>query len=336
LISPLSIYLALSFASNGAEGVTREEISEVLEGSVKGIEEFNKKSQNYLALVAKENQGPNKLSTANAIFTAIEPLEEFINISKSVYDATTEKMPSDIKPINDWCSKKTNGKIGKILENIPKDCEMIILNAVYFFGEWARKFKADNTYDAKFNVDKSNQKNIKMMSQKYSEINYFKDENIQVIELPYSNDVNAVILLPVGEIENLLSVLDGKYLSSIYSGLKSENVNLHLPKFKIEYQNGLNDSLKILGMKQAFLPSANFSKLCKKELYVSNVIHKAFIEVNEKGTEAAAVTSLEPMLLCMIIDKNEYVEMCVNRPFIFCIRHKKIDQLLFLTIVQDI
>jgi len=206
--------------------------------------------------------------------------------------------------------KKTNGKIKSIMENLPspEDCPMILLNAVYFFAKWVHKFKKNRTYDSDFLIDQTKKRKIRMMFQTIEKEFYYQDENVQAIKLPYSDQVAAFVLLPTKELSKLLTILDKNYLKDVFAGMKKSTVNLHLPKFKIESNISLEESLKQLGICSAFdEEQSDFGLLCKSvfKIKISGVVQKALIDVEEEGTEAVAITA--------VIQKNLYPRKFSNK-----------------------
>jgi serpin B len=276
---------------------------------------------------------------ANGVMSILTPNKPFLKMCDK-YEAPIEKLIS-LEQVNGWCSKKTHGKITKILDELGSDVIMILLNAVYFKGDWTFPFNPRLTRDGLFGDSSSKKKKVKMMTQTHK-FNYYIDRSVQAIELPYKNDsMSALIILPYAgaDIDNFVNTLkiNDNYLNRIMKGMKKTMVKLSLPKFEIEFKSNLNKVLKKLGMKQAFTPQADFSGI-GATLHIDAVIHKTYLKVDEKGSEAAAVTAV-------VMSNNtlpftpKVTTMNVNRPFIFILRSKllpKNNDLLFIGKIKDI
>ena len=327
LISPLSVYQIISLLSNGANGTTQQEILQTLliDANISDdtLDSLNSNNEKFI----NDAKNSEKLKIANAILTNIELLNSFINIGQQ-YDSYVAKLEG-VEQVNNWCHKHTNGKITKILDSLSPDCQIVLLNAIYFNSDWENQFKEKNTDKRNFkNADKSISK-VNMMYQTLSYINYYEDEKIQMIELPYKDNYNLsmIIILP----------REDKYSSS-YDYLEKENIDFtklvnnlskveevyfHFPRFEFEYSIQLKDVLKDINMVSAFTTNADFSNINKTiPLFVSKVIQRTYIKVIETGTEAAAVTAID-MEMSPAPPEVTY-DMNVNHSFIYMIRDKRI------------
>ena len=217
---------------------------------------------------------------------------------------------------------------------------MILLNAVYFKGDWEFPFNPRLTRDGLFGDSNSIKKKVKMMSQT-RKFNYYMDRSVQAIELPYKNDsMSALIILPYAgaDIDNFVNTLklNDNYLNRIINGMTKTMVKLNLPRFEVNFTTTLNDVLIRLGMKEAFLPIADFSGMGGG--HIDMVIHKTYLKVDENGSEAAAVTAVI-MSNGTLPFTPKATTMNVNRPFIFILRSKllpKNNDLLFIGKIKDI
>ena len=333
VFSPMSIYQILSLTANGARGNTLHEMVKALSGN--SITELNRINSEIL------NAAKNftSIEIANAIMTRIEPLDEFKKIAYS-YDATIEKLKS-ADQVNSWCFLKTHGKILQIVDQLDPLTKMMLLNAIYFKGTWKKKFKPEKTQKKYFYNFGEQTKPVQVnMMNLETKFNYYSDEKVQVIEIPFSKDsVSAVIFLPqkLQNINDFIAELDDQKIKKYLNSLFPITVDLELPKFKIEFESGLNTYLHNLGMKQAFSPMADLSGLAKggNDLYIDSVIQKAFIEVDESGAEAAAVTAVIINGWSSIINIRQ--RMYVNRPFLMMLRSKALPEdndVLFLTKIE--
>lgn len=330
LFSPLSIFVILSLAANGASGKTKDEILKGL--SYQTIEELNE-------INGKIREKYCKFTTveiANAVMTKIKPLKTF-EVKAGEYKACCEKLES-LEQVNKWCSDRTHGKISKILDHLTTETIMILLNAVYFKGSWFNEFKASETTTVDFFSTKYGRQSVKMMKVK-EKFCYYEDNNLQAVELPYKEDnAAAIIILPKSGINSLVSNFSNVF-QTVYKGLRREYVELKLPKFRQESNYDLREYLEALGIKSAFdSKSADFREITQEvSLYVSKVVHKALLNVDEEGTEAAAVTAV--LTLGLGWNQEKYIEMNVDKPFIFVIISQNLmneHNILFVSKVENI
>ena len=339
IISPLSIFQALSLVSNGAKDETLKELLTLLDD--KGLDEINEINSKILSLMKEMSS----LEIANAIMSKLSPLPKFSKIAKEKYSSEIQSLKS-AKQVNNWCDKKTHGKITKIIDEIDESVFMIILNAVYFKGEWVNKFKKQSTTKKmfyNFNSQTSG-KNVDMM-QITSFFSYFEDSNLQAVRLPYEKDsISAIVILPKKDlnINEFIELLDkdNEYFYSIIDNFKSNKVNLEMPKFEITYSKSLKEALKDMGVNLAFSPKADFSNIrSQNDLMIDEVIHKTYLKVDEEGTEAAAITMIEMMLTSMAPQFELIHYMKVNRPFLFILRKEdfpKNHDILFISKIEKI
>ena len=335
IISPLSIYQAISLVTNGANGETQKELLYLLDN--KDIEEINLINKNIINIV-EEN---SSFEIANAIMSRLVPLNEFTYIAKDNY--YSEILPlKNVNQVNKWCEKKTHGKINKIIEKLDPSTFMIILNAVYFKGQWVHQFEEGLTTKQIFNNINNEQKRVDMM-QTSEHFKYFEDSNLQSIELPFiKNSISALIILPNEKlnINEFIEILnkDNEYFYSIINNMENSKVHLKLPKFELNYSKSLKDILKTMGVKLAFGNKADFSKIrSQSDLYISEIIHKTYLKVNEQGTEAAAITLISLDEAAMMEEK--IINMNVNRPFLFILRRKlfpKNHDIIFISKIGEI
>ncbi len=227
----------------------------------------------------------------------------------------------------------TNGLIEKIVESpIDPQTIMFLINAIYFKGTWTVEFDPDRTRDDVFTKAEGEQTRIKMMNLK-TDLPYFENDTFQAVDLPYGNErFRMTVLLPKQgvDLDSLISSFNPSDWNQWMSEFSEHEVKLQLPKFKLEYKITLNDILKALGMAVAFEPyEADFTKLYSgpENAYISNVKHKTFVEVDEEGTEAAAVTSVEVTVTSV---GPQPITMRVDHPFAFAIRESQSGTVLFI------
>jgi len=253
------------------------------------------------------------------------------------FDARIEALdfysPSALETINGWASDNTNGKITKVLSEISPDAVMFLQNALYFKGTWTYQFDKGQTERAPFTLDDGTVTTVDMM-RGLIPVRFYSDANATAVEMSYGRqNFSMVVIVPNGKLGDYLQGFDPDNWSAITGGLDNESVEIEtdmgMPKFKFEYEKYLNDQLQALGMVDAFNPvAADLSGISDASIYVSFVKQNTFVEVNEEGTEAAAVTTIGV----------EYTSLpgtfIIDKPFIFAIRERTTNTLLFIGKVQ--
>ncbi|MFM2285130.1 MAG: hypothetical protein RLZZ543_627 [Bacteroidota bacterium] len=336
--SPYSLSAALAMTYAGASGLTASEMEKVMHYP-KGLthEGFLMLSKRMAEINAK---GKVKLAVANALWNRLNLHPDYLAITKKYYNAEVYPLTSEV-PINDWASKNTNGKIPKVLEpaDITPLVKLILTNAIYFKGDWVKTFDKERTQEAQFYQSNTSTSTCSLMYAK-DVFKYAQFDGYQAIELPYSgDDLSMVVLLPKkeGSIKQMLQSLNAKELDANLRALQSQQVELWLPKFKLETSYELKDELMEMGLNAPF-GNADFSKMTKDKtpLKISRIIQKAFVEVNEKGTEAAAVTVVMMMTdSCINRHEIETPQFRADRPFLFLIRDKQTGAILFTGGVEN-
>ena len=344
-ISPLSVSYALAMTLNGTDGETRQAILSTLQ--LNGIDDPNASFKGLTAFLTGLDSLV-KFEIANSIWyrEGLPVNDAFIEANQDNFDALVRGLnfnsPGAADIINGWVDEKTNGKISKIV-NPPIDPStiMFLINAIYFKGDWAIKFNAGNTRSHPFYVSQGKETTCRMMfnTEKYD---YFEYDLFQAIDLPYGNsDFSMTVFLPAKEItiKELIDFLD-KERWTIDANFDKTEVELGLPRFKFEYEITLNDILENMGMAVAFdSHKADFRKMLEspaapdRNVYIDQVLHKTFLQVDEKGTEAAAVTSVR-LALTSAAPMAKPV-MIVDRPFLFGIREKTSGSFIFVGKVTD-
>ena len=342
MISPLSLSMALAMTINGAEGETKRTMQEAL--NLKGFtsDEINR-YYNKLRKALLGTDPSTKLSIANSIWTNqnIVIKDDFITTNKQYYNASVESVDfSEVKTvgmINEWASNNTNGLIKKVLETTKPDDLMYLLNAIYFKGIWTSEFKKNNTHQKTFTLDDGATVNVDMMSQT-EKFKYKDDEYLQLVELPYGNSAFSMMVMLPKEEKNLLDVIDALNNSDYWAELKSDlreyEVELYLPKFKTEYSKKLNKVLSDMGMGLAFSDEANFSGMSDVSAKIDFIKQDTYINVDEVGTEAAAVTTVGMVITSMPAQPQKVV-FNANKPFIYVIQENSTGSILFTGIVKN-
>ncbi|NXG14643.1 SPB6 protein, partial [Grallaria varia] len=342
--SPFSISSALSMVLLGSKGNTAAQITKVL--SLNKAEDAH---NGYQSLLSEINDPNTKyiLRTANRLYgeKTFKFLSSFIESSQKCYHAGLE--PTDFvnawedsrKQINSWVEERTEGKIQNLLMEGVVDSltRLVLVNAIYFKGNWEKQFKKGRTTERPFRVNKNETKPVQMMFKKDRfNMTYIGDYQAKILELPYvGNELSMIIVLP-DAIQDGSTGLERLERELTYEKLidwinpemmKSTEVWVSLPRFKLEESYDLKSILSSMGMSDAFeLGKADFSGISSgNELVLSEVVHKSFVEVNEEGTEAAAATAAIVMMRCALI----VPEFTADHPFLFFIRHNKSSSILF-------
>jgi serine protease inhibitor len=332
-ISPFSVSMALGMALNGADGSTLDSMKQVLEHSGFTMQEINESYKN-ISEILTHLDSKVVFQIANSIWyrNGFLVMPAFLNNCQDYFDAEAASLDfnslSAVQTINDWVNSKTNGKISKILDQIPSQTVMYLINAIYFKGAWTYQFDPAKTTDATFTTSMGSAVTCRMMNQK-AVYAYNAANQAQIIDLPYGNRLfSMTIILPaIGtNIDQFAAGLTQQQYEALLSSLDSTEVEFSMPKFKVEYEKQLKDELSAMGMGIAFSDYADFSRIANAPLTISEVKHKTFVEVNEEGTVAAAVTSIGISLTAM----PSYPIMRVDRPFIFVIREHASGTILFI------
>lgn len=333
-ICPHSISTAMTMVLAGARGSTEKEIAAALKQDIKG-DALNKA---FHELETKLNEAcgkDNQLMTANALcLTDGDVSAEYKGLLREFYNA--EVFKGELAQINQWVSKKTQGKIKEILKKLHRNSVCVLLNAVYFKGVWAVEFDKKKTHDSKFTLATGKKNKVRMMYIK-SSFRQCSRKNCSVIEIPYKEkNLSMLVLLPDSHdsLDKLEKSLDLTMIQDVFSNLKKARqgkVNLFLPRFKIKsHLMDLVPALKSLGIKDAFqLGKADFEGMGwpKGKLAINQVKHRAVVEVNEQGTEAAGATAVE---MFKRDAKPKTPVFRADHPFLFLIREKSTGAVLFL------
>jgi len=338
MLSPLSASTALTMLLNGCNADTYDQIQDMLgyEGlTVDEINEAYKSLVGQLLTIDPEIQ----LSLANAVWYRQDFLvkQNFLGTMDSSFEATVRALdfstPASLQTINNWAKDNTNGKIPKVLNEISPDHVMFLMNALYFKGNWTYQFDEENTSDMGFTLKDGTTINVKTMRNTIP-VKVYYGNGATSVELPYGQQNFAmVIVLPDGSLDEFLPGFNEEVWSAIITGLdgfgEPDDMEILLPKFKFEYEKYLNDQLKSLGMLDAFEPFlADLSGISDAEIYVDFVKQNTYVDVNEEGTEAAAVTTIG------IKEVSMPPSFIADRPFIFAIRERMTNTILFMGKVE--
>lgn len=336
LLSPLSIFQALSMTRNGANGSTKDQMTGVLAFDESLGGDLNVYQKKLIDALKKADNKIN-LNIANSIWyrndVTVEP--NFIQINQDYFNAEVNALNfSDSqgakRTINNWVNKHTKTKIPEIVDEVMPDHVMFLINAIYFYGQWQNKFDAKDTKKEAFYPESGSEVDVNMMHQEAS-LGYSINDLFTMVEMPYGNGhFNMVALMPNEgkKVSDIVNAMDDDSWSAWMESLNMQEVILGFPKFKFEGDYQLNEPLIRMGMPLSFSGSADFTGILSKGgIFISKVKHKTFIEVDEKGTEAAAVTSVEMIITSVGPQK---IQFTANKPFVFAITEKDTNTILFL------
>lgn len=345
IFSPISLEYALAMVNNGAAGETENQIRDVIgfgDRSVKEVNEFYK----YLTenLLNVDNTVAMNIANAQVFNTAIgdeskynkdykNALTGYYNALFEGYDFAKDNKKA-LSAINSWASKQTEGMINPLLDEQDPYSATLLMNAIYFKGSWADKFDSSFTRKEDFTKGDGAKTKVDMMNQT-SNVSYYFDKNCSAISKTYGNGAfKMTFILPDEGITTaeLAKGLDRTALERIIKRKGSEEVIIKIPKFETSFTIELNDMLKSLGMVDAFNPTkADFSSMSSHlSLYISRVLQKARIKVEEKGTEAAAVTVIDMKLTSAIPSPGEPLTFYATRPFLYTISEVSTGAILFM------
>lgn len=339
MISPYSLEFVLSMIRDGASGTTYEELSNLVP------------ERDIKTFTAKE-----RINIANALFikNKVEIKDDFKKIISDKYKSQIlydEFVTPDV--INDWANKETYGMIPKVMEQINPEFLFGLGNATAIDVEWQSKFKCNSTELEKFNKSDGSKIDVAMMHQYFESVaSYYKDDNATYVSLPYraynelgeydreGTQLEFIGILPEEDVDKYINSFDYDVLKNNLKEMKEANdlfhINLKLPKFKYEYDvEGLTNLLINLGLKETLSPSPNFEKIADYDMSISNVAQKTFIELSESGTKAAAVTLVIFDANAIAPTEPEVVDVTFDKPFIYIIKDKNSDELLFFGVVYS-
>jgi len=337
--SPASISTALAMTYAGARGQTAQEMATTLHFKTEG-QGMHPAFGALLRDLNKQGKGKGyRLSVANALWAqqGYSFLPEFVELTKTDYGAGVHDVDfvgateAARQTINTWVEKQTEDKIKDLLPRgvIGSDTRLVLTNAIYFKGNWQTQFKKEQTRELPFQVAADQKVNAPFMNQS-GKFKYLDGDTFQALELPYAGkDLAMIALLPkqpdgLAEFEKLLSAAK---LVDLLHKMRETEVIMSLPKFKLTSEFGLKETLSTMGMQLAFSSSADFSGMDgKRDLFLSAVIHKAFVDVNEEGTEAAAATGVAVKALAMRVKPI----FRADHPFLFLIQDQQSGSILFL------
>ena len=339
--SSLSINQALSMVYFGAEDETRKEMQKVLgydDMDITDVASYQK------ALIESfNNSGDTTFNNANSIWIddKITVRKNYMDTMDDVFDTETYNIDlqdtNAVDKVNSWIDKKTNSMIEKLYEKEDNPfamASMVLVNAIYFKGEWTTPFDSNRTHEGDF-FGKTTTSKVDMMSSSDSVLG-FENDTYKAVKLPYGDDERfaMIAVLPNSDINTFTQNLDSKTLESILNDFEEKDeAILRFPKFEMEEKVSLNDTLKALGMNKVFTDTAELGLIAETALMIDEVLHKAKIKVDEEGTEAAAVTGITLKNTAMPVDQFEFI---ADKPFLLFIVDTENELVLFTGMVCDL
>jgi serine protease inhibitor len=337
-LSPLSASMALGMTMNGARGETFTAMRGALGFGSLAQDEINASYRGLIDLLLGLDRGVD-IRLANSIWVRQGfPLHEpFVQSSRRDFGAEVTALdfssPGAPATINRWVDRSTNGRIDGIVDRIDGDVMLYLLNAVYFKGSWTTRFDPRRTHEAPFERADRTRQTVQMMHLSGAKVRHHAAREVEILDLPYGRGAfSMTLVLPARtrSLHDLVGSLDEGTWNGWMAALEPRELDVFLPRFRLEYESTLNESLKALGMETAFdRYGADFGGMSPRgeDLYVSNVKQKTFVEVNEEGTEAAAVTSVEVRVV------SAPPSFRADRPFLVAIRERLSGTILFLGVV---
>ncbi len=345
--SPYSISTCLAMTYQGARGRTAVQMAKVLHLGANPADVAAAFGEIQRQLQDLQKNTGTELNTANALWAQEgHPfLLDFLQTARRQFEARVEQadFKTQAEPvqneINQWVSQQTKGKIADLLQpgDLNASTRLVLVNAIYFKGHWTSQFKTNSTAEAPFRNGAAGQKQVRMMNQT-AEFRYAGLEGLQVLEMPYAGGALAMMVLLPSEADGLPALesgLNADLVQQCLDALQVKKVNVFLPKYKLEARFDLNKPLRNLGMTDAFSSEADFSGMDGgRDLQISAVVHKAYVDVNEEGTEAAAATGTT--MRALAVQRPEPIPIFrADHPFIFLIRDKASGTVLFLGRLAD-
>ena len=340
MISPASVSFALGMTYNGAEGNTLAAFEDVLDYDALTREEVNEITQELIHVLFTSTKG-NLLEIANSIWyrEGFPVKQDFLDLNTKYFDARVAELDfsnSDaVETINDWVKSKTHDRIPTILDRIDPTTAMILINALYFNCTWDIEFDEKDTEDAPFYNEKGSRIATVDMMTVESDFKAGWGEQYKAVELPYKNSRFSMFLFLPDEgvtVRELAAQMDGESWNQWTEEFSTvHDYVVALPRFQFSYKRSLKPELAEMGLKEAFTDQADFSSISEIPLFISDVIHKTYIKVNEKGTEAAAVTSVTMGVTSA--GPGSYIRF--DRPFLFAITENSSKTILFSGIVSN-
>jgi serine protease inhibitor len=339
-ISPASIGFALAMTSNGARGETMDAMARVLHVQGRSLAEVNREDSNLIARTNAPVRGV-ELSVANSLWAklGVDFNKDFLATNERFYGAEIKSIAFNGPPaaarVNEWVALKTKDRITEIVDSVDDRSILFLINAIYFKGTWTKEFDRKLSLEASFYLPSGAEKKVPMMHQN-ADFLYLKGDGFQAASLPYGDGrMSMYVFLPDDRtgLEDFHAKLSADAWDAWMGRFVNANGRIAIPRFRLEYKASLRKSLTDLGMGVAFDGgAADFGGMIRRSdanAYIHDVVHKTFVEVNEKGTEAAAATSVE-VRLTSVMEPVKPFEMVCDHPFFFAIRDNETGLVLFM------
>jgi serpin B len=340
MISPFSIYMALGMTDNGAVGPTRDSISEALRLGSSSLDDLNSTAGALIGQMPKADPTVT-MAIANSIWynqSLLSPLPSFLRTVQGSYNAKIEGLsfsdPLALTTINQWVATQTQQMIKNMLSGLSG--KMVLINAIYFKGNWTYQFNADSTQNAPFVMSNGVTESVPLMSVTLNgTVPYYANDSLTLIDLPYGGEHFSLFALMPGvqtNIHTLAEAMNPSNLASWESGMGLSNIQLYFPKFSFSYSTGdMHPELSTLGMGLAFQSTADFSDMYQQPTQIGAVLHKTAIQVDESGTKAAAASAV----LMTSLASPDIIPVRFDHPFIFVIQEKTSGVILFAGVLND-
>ena len=334
-ISPLSVATALTMTVNGAKGQTKADMMATLEQNDIDLAQVNDGFKQLLLLLPSLDPEV-QVQLANSLWYRLgfNVRQEFLDVNAEHFSSEVAELdfsnPAARETINAWVNDNTNGLIESIIdEPIGADVVMYLINAIYFKGTWLHEFDPEQTFDTEFKLQDGSTTNVEMMSYGQTLLNYFETETFQAADLPYGDSTYTMSVLlpkPGNTVDDIVSQLNNTHWGQWADSYVYQDMYFSMPKFEMEYKESFVKVLSQLGMGIAFTGACDLTGIADADLMIDDVIHKSFIEVNEAGTEAAAVTAV------VIVETSapQIPTMYLDQPFVFVIRENQANNVLFI------
>ena len=332
--SPASVAFALSMTYNGADGETKDAMATALGIQGLRLEQLNRANADLRSILLNP-EATVQTNIANSLWADhdaqlladfVHRNNEFYGAKVSTIDFRAEESPATI---SQWVEQETEGKIKDLIKSLDPDAQLVLINAIYFKGDWRKPYNESSTTTDTFYLSDGSTKTVPMMYQRETFAAY-EEQGFKAIRLPYGEDRYAMYLfVPDNDLQELYDQLTAKNWQRWMKSFATTEAKVYLPRFKAEYKSELKSALTNLGMGHAFSDAADFSMMTPDEQwYINRVIHQATIEVNEQGTEAAAATGVEMGVTSL--PQQEYFTIRADRPFFFVIQDDITGTLLFM------
>lgn len=326
IVSPVSIFCALSLLANGADGNTKKEIEKAF--CIESFEQqkLNENINRLMNTMNRKRDGENtgSINIYNSIWfnKGFTIKDSFLSAAKSYYNSDVFKKDfsrnSTVKDMNEWASKKSDGLINKPFKELTEQERIVLINLLNFKGKWINEFDKQQTKEDNFYLKDNTSIKVDMMN-KEGMMSYYEDDEVKSGILNYYNG-RMIVLLPKGNIDEYINHLSTKKIKSYTENASNSIVQLKFPKFNLEYKEDMSDILKQMGIKHAFNPAQASFKMLHEDsepLWLGSVLHDCVIRVDEEGTSGAALTALD---LCGAAPPKGSFELYINKPFLFIIQ----------------